>query len=159
MIKLGPLVALLLLISACASDSAGNQSTTQSSSSEKAEPYDLNARIAPNELQLESSLVKPGETLSILFPEEPIRGVHFVLERRQGDGWDLRYHLVSDWGGERDPVSFPADSEQFAVEDVGIGGPGPDVVLVPEVAEPGQYRICTGNMRENICATVTIEAA
>ncbi len=33
------------------------------------------------------------------------------------------------------------------VEDIGVGGPGPDRVLVPEVAAPGIYRICTAQRR------------
>jgi hypothetical protein len=46
----------------------------------------------------------------------------------------------------------------MAVEDIGVGGPGPDRVPIPDVAEPGSYRICTGNAAENICAPIEVVA-
>jgi hypothetical protein len=43
---------------------------------------------------------------------------------------------------------------------LGIGGPGPDVVQIPDGLEPASYRICdvmTGD--ENICTPITISVA
>lgn len=157
MFRLVPVLAVALVASACIGDAATDESTTQPPSSEVAGPHDPNAEMAPDVMELEPSVAPAGEEVSIFFPKETLRGVHFVLERQQEDDWELRYHLLSDWGGEREPQSLPAEAMEVEVEDIGIGGPGPDVVLVPEVAPPGQYRICTGNMRDNICSPLTIE--
>lgn len=150
---------LAVFVGACAAGSVGEPSTTQAGMSQVKGPNDPDARIAPDVIRLERTQVTAGEQLEIFFPKESIRGVHFALEARDDSGWDLRHHLLSDWGGERNPQSFPAGSPTFAVEDVGIGGPGPDTVVIPHDAEPGEYRICTGNMRDNVCALLTIDPA
>lgn len=50
------------------------------------------------------------------------------------------------------------DAEGYGVEDIGIGGEGPDRLVVPDVAPPGAYRICTANSLENICTPIEIVA-
>lgn len=142
----------------CMCRDASNSSTTQTTVPGISGPHDPDAEMAPDLIEVEPTNAAAGEEVSIFFPEEPVRGVHNVAEIKQGEDWRLRYHLLSDWGGEREPESFPAETMEFAVEDVGIGGPWPDVVLIPGDAPPGQYRICTGNMRKNICAPLTIES-
>jgi hypothetical protein len=101
--------------------------------------------------------VPPGASVSILFPDERIRGIHFVLESRRGDDWNLEYHLISDWGQGREPATYSAGSPDVEIESIGIGGGGPDVIVIPADAVPGDYRICTGNSRPNICGLLTIE--
>ena len=49
-------------------------------------------------------------------------------------------------------------AEGMAVEDIGVGGPGPDHVPIPDPAEPGDYRICTGNAGADFCAPIEIVA-
>lgn len=39
---------------------------------------------------------------------------------------------------------------------MGVSGPGPDEVLIPDVATPGQYRLCTANAVNNFCAETEI---
>lgn len=157
MFRLVPFLVVTLLASACISDRATDNSTTLPTISELSGPHDPDAEMAPDLIEVEPSVAAPGEEVSIFFPEETLRGVHFVLEGQQEEEWKLRYHLLSDWGGEREPESFPAETMEVQVEDIGISGPGPDAVLIPDDAPPGQYRICTGNMRENICSPLTLE--
>ena len=101
----------------------------------------------------------PGDVVALTFPQETTRGVLFVLERQVDDGWELQFYLTSDGPGAGWERTWqPARAEGLAVEDIGVGGPGPDRVLIPEVAEPGSYRICTGNAGDEFCAPIEIVA-
>jgi hypothetical protein len=107
---------------------------------------------------VEPSRVQAGDPVSVFFPDERVRGIHFVLESRRDDEWNLEYHLISDWSEGRDPESYKAESMDLEIPDIGIGGAGSDVILIPGEAPPGDYRVCTGNSRPNICALLTVEA-
>ncbi len=63
--------------------------------------------------------------------------------------------MTSDANGG-DPVTVPADSDGYGVEDVGVGGPGPDHVRLSDGLAPGAYRICTANAGDEFCAPLTI---
>jgi hypothetical protein len=41
-------------------------------------------------------------------------------------------------------------------EQVGISGGGPDRVIVPESASPGDYLLCTANVLDEACALLTV---
>jgi hypothetical protein len=120
-------------------------------------PADPEAEMRPDLIVADPSEVAPGEVLSLTFPAETPRGIHFVLERQTGDSWVHAFDLVSDAPGpgwQRDWSL--AGSEDFAIPDIGVGGPGPDRVLIPDVAEPGPWRVCTGNAGENICTEIEV---
>jgi hypothetical protein len=120
-------------------------------------PADPDAVMAPDLITADPAVVAPGGVVGLGFPEDTTRGVLFVLERRAGDAWDHRYNLLSDGPGpDWQRAWHPADEGPLAVEDIGVGGPGPDRVPIPEVAEPGDYRICTGNAAPNICTPIRI---
>ncbi len=120
--------------------------------------WDPTAIMAPEEIVADPAVAESGTLVAVSFPDGRMRGIHFVLESIDSDGVvTLAYHLISDWGGEHEPRSFPADeSDDFAVEDIGIRGPDPDTVLIPADAMPGRYRLCTGNSRPNICTPLRI---
>lgn len=100
----------------------------------------------------------PGSVVEVTFTEDTMRGIAWNLDQRDGDGWTTRFWLVSDGnGGEPDAV--PAGTEGYGVPDVGVGGTGPDRVLIPEAAEPGSWRLCTANRGEDICASLEIAPA
>lgn len=100
----------------------------------------------------------PGSVVEVTFTEDTMRGIAWNLDQRDGDGWTTRFWLVSDGnGGEPDAV--PAGTEGYGVPDVGVGGTGPDRVLIPEAAEPGSWRLCTANRGEEICASLEIAPA
>jgi hypothetical protein len=62
--------------------------------------------------------------------------------------------LISDGSGG-EPLWFPS-GEDVAVEAIGVAGRGPDHLLIPDVADPGTYRVCTANAGEDVCAPVEI---
>lgn len=101
----------------------------------------------------------PGQRIALRFPESYRRGVRFSLAAWTGQGWELRYYLVSGRGS-----GSPA-SEWWSVEDregrgwpdIGIVGPGPDYVMIPNTAPRGTYRLCTANATvPEACALLTV---
>jgi hypothetical protein len=103
--------------------------------------------------------VVPGGIIALTFPEETPRGVLFVLEQRVGERWVHRYNLGADGAGGPDTGGtwHLPDDPNVALPAIGIVGPGPDRVPIPRMAEPGAWRICTGNAGDNFCAAITIE--
>ncbi len=111
--------------------------------------------MRPDLLVLAPDPVAPGDTVAMRFPEETGRGVAFQLDQQIGDEWSTRYWLTSDGNGGR-PFSVPVYTEGYGVPDVGVGGPGPDRVVLPDDAAPGSYRICTANAGDEFCAPLEI---
>ena len=124
-------------------------------------PANPAAEMRPDLLVIDPTTAAPGEVVALTFPEETTRGILFVLEKRVGDTWVNRFYLRSDGPGEGWQMSWHAAdaAEGMAVEDIGVGGPGPDHVPIPEPAEAGNYRICTGNAGADFCAPIEIVAS
>lgn len=126
---------------------------------EEGEPYDAAAQMRPDLMVVTPSPAAPGETVELTFPEETPRGLGFVLERQLPDGsWDHVYSLtVSPAGRDDIPPQWSTADERLGWDDLGVGGPGPDRAVVPEPAEPDDYRICTANAGDEFCAPLRIE--
>lgn len=101
----------------------------------------------------------PGQEVELSFPSDSQRGIAFSLARWNEGRWDKEYYLTSDWGtpGDHTPTWWAAeDSANRGWEQVGISGGGPDRVLVPETASPGDYLLCTANALDEACALLTV---
>ncbi len=122
------------------------------------DPYDPAARISPELMTITPSIAFPGAAIGLTFPEGTERGVAYVLERAFGDRWSTTHFLTSStdgYGGS--PSAWAVDSaEGHEWEAIGIAGPGPDRLLVPDDATLGASRICTANAIENFCAELTV---
>lgn len=129
-----------------------------------AEAAGLRPEPEPVEAELRLDLVvatpnpaSAGDLVDLSFPDETFRGVAFQLDRETGDGWEPIAWMTSSANGG-DPMTVPVGSDGYGVDDVGIGGPGPDVVVLPDDLDPGPYRICTANRGDpEICAELTVE--
>lgn len=119
------------------------------------DPPEPEPQMRPDLLVLDPAQVMPGAIVEMHFPEETMRGIAFQLDRRTPAGWELRYWLTSDGNGG-EPNWAAAGTEGFGWEDVGVGGPGPDHVRIPDDAEPGSYRLCTANAGEDFCAPLEV---
>jgi hypothetical protein len=120
-------------------------------------PHDASAMFRPASMIVEPESAAPGQEVELRFPDEMTRGVWFVLEQEVGEAWVHRYDLTSDGPGPDWMITWHvAGQEGFAVDDIGVGGPGPDTVRIPDVAEPGSWRICTANAAENVCVRIGI---
>lgn len=111
--------------------------------------------MRPDLLVLAPDPAAPGDTVAMRFPEESGRGVAFQLDQQIGGEWFTRYWLTSDGNGGR-PISVPVYTEGYGVPDVGVGGPGPDHIVLPDDVVAGSYRICTANAGDEFCASVEI---
>jgi hypothetical protein len=101
----------------------------------------------------------PGQRVALRFSPPMARGTAFSLAGWGEEGWTVAYHLTSDWGspGGHDPDWWSVeDSEGRGWVDVGIGGPGPDHVVVPSSARAGEYLLCTANAADEACALVVV---
>ncbi|CAN5374918.1 hypothetical protein BH11ACT8_BH11ACT8_18820 [soil metagenome] len=94
-----------------------------------------------------------GQEIDLLFPTGQGRGIAFRIDEPDGAGWRPAYYLVAPYSGTGEPTW---SHDNRGTVDIGIGGPGPDRVVVPPVATPGRYRICTDNAAEEACAPITV---
>jgi hypothetical protein len=121
-------------------------------------PFDPAAENRPDLMIVEPSAARPGELVAVWYPGGRERGVAYALERRDGDRWDVTHLLTAttdSYGSS--PSWVPFGSEGYGWEDIGISGPGPDVLVVPDSAVPGDHRICTANSLENICVEIVVD--
>lgn len=112
--------------------------------------------MAPDLIVLEPTAAAPGDLVAVRFPQETMRGVAFQLDRRTDDGWETVAWLTSDANGGEPSGVLVADAEGYAWPDVGIGGPGPDRLRIPDGVAPGPHRICTANAGEDVCAPIEL---
>ena len=120
-------------------------------------PHDAAAEMRPDLIVAAPAVAASEDVIELTFPQETMRGIHFVLEAEGEQSWQLIYHLISDANGDR-PSSFLPGTENVGIPDVGVGGPGPDRLILPAGLPSGTYRICTGNARVNFCAPIEIQA-
>ncbi|MDW3213726.1 MAG: hypothetical protein R8G01_07015 [Ilumatobacteraceae bacterium] len=123
-------------------------------------PSDAAARTRPDLMTVTPAVAAPGAAIELTFPEETARGVAYVLEVAAGDTWSTTHYLTSStdgYGGEPSAVSVDA-AEGYGWDDIGIGGPGPDRLVLPDDAFAGASRICTENALDNFCAEITVDA-
>ena len=122
-------------------------------------PADPASEMRPDLIIAHPTATSPNGVVSLTFPRNSERGVLFVLERRADDSWAHMFDLLSDGPGEGWQRTWHSvDASPMGVPAIGVGGPGPDRVLIPETVEPSEYRICTGNAGENFCTPIEIVA-
>jgi hypothetical protein len=117
--------------------------------------------MRPELLEVSDSPASPGQTIQIQFPQETDRGIAWVLEEPHGNRWRAVYYLAAAINNN-DSFSSPSwwsvdDSEGKGWADIGVSGPGPDTLTIPDSIDPGTYRLCTANSVENICTVLGIE--
>lgn len=121
-----------------------------------ADPPEPEPEMRPDLMLIEPPAAPPGSEVALRFPEETFRGIAFQLDRRTADGWETTHWMTSDANGDQYADTVPAGTEGYGVIDVGVGGPGPDHVRLPDDVGPGEHRICTANAGEEFCAPLTI---
>lgn len=120
-------------------------------------PFDAEAEMRPDLLELDPDEVGPGATITMHFPEETSRGVAYVLEEEVGDSWELRYLLTAAEDAGAQPSWWPVEERDDAAwPDVGLMGPGPNWIQIPHTADPGSYRVCTANAGDEFCAPLEV---
>jgi len=131
--------------------SAGKQGSSPSGAS-------TSTLLAPTsgEITTARAHVAAGEVVELRYPNDLERGVVFTLSpQRPGMRNDPLFMLYSDAGSEGGTPSWRAVGEALDATDVGVGGPGPDRLLLPPKLEPGDYRVCTANAAYN-CVNLSV---
>lgn len=108
-------------------------------------------------MTIDPSTAPPGSLVTLHFPSSIRRGMYFSLESRQATGWRLDYYLVATT--EKNPKElswYRADDPNLVFFDVGVSGPGGERVRVPDVAVPGDYRLCTAQSKQTACSDFKI---
>jgi hypothetical protein len=111
----------------------------------------------PNPIVVTPETAKPGQLVALTFPQSSPRGVAFQLTTETAPDRVL-YYLTSDWGrpsGEHRPT-WTKPEGGYGWVDVGINGPGPERVIVPDTIEAGRYRICTANAAPQVCGLLIV---
>lgn len=148
-------LATSLLLGGCAGAAAPGQAGAGEPSS-VAPALDATWR---DTLTITPATAAPGQRLALRFASKEVRGIAFSLSRWGTEGWTIAYYLTSDWGspGSHSPTWWSVeDGEGRGWVDVGVGGPGPDHVIVPDVAPAGEYLLCTANSIDEACAILTV---
>jgi hypothetical protein len=110
-------------------------------------------------MTVEPGSAAPGEVVTLRFPPQSVRGIAFVLSRWDDGDWTEELYLTSDWG---DPARQPGgwwrveDSVNRGWAQVAVEGAGPDRVVVPDAAQPGDHLLCTANAVDRACALLTV---
>lgn len=101
---------------------------------------------------------EPGGILRLYWPNEQRRGIAYSLDRWEGTSWEPAYFLSSASQGSARSLGprWWSVGDVGALHDVGLGGAGPDIALVPDTARHGTYRLCTTNSRPESCALVKV---
>lgn len=110
-------------------------------------------------MTLSSETAHAGDVIELRFPSDNERGVAFSLSQPRGGDWTPVYFLVSDWGvpDKYAPTWWSAEgSEDRGWPQVLITGTGPDRVIVPDSAVPGDYLLCTANAADKECAQLIV---
>lgn len=151
------MVVTPLVLGGCADPSAprdahaGEHAPTESTSPTDA-AVDGSMTVTP-------AAAEPGQRVAVRFQPEKMRGIAYSLSTSDQGGWRLAYYLTSDWGasaGHRPTWWRVEDAEGRGWEDVGITGPGPDRVVIPDDAPPGETLLCTANSVRETCAVLTV---
>ncbi len=161
MLKVCVALAPLLLLTSCGPDA----SVSGGSVTGPDRPDTVDTTMSPTldakwrgSMTITPTAATPGQRIALRFPDHFSRGVAFSLAAWKGESWEVQYYLTSGPGsGSPAPEWWSVeDSEGHGWPDVGIGGPGPDYVMIPNTAPSGTYRLCTANARDQACELLTI---
>jgi len=96
----------------------------------------------------------PGAQIGLTYPQGFGRGIGFTLARA-ADGQQI-YDLSAGHGTGK-PGWWRVDStNKHITPAIGVTGPGPDLLVVPDEAADGTYLLCTANAVTKACALLTV---
>jgi hypothetical protein len=94
-------------------------------------------------LRLTPANLKPGQPLQLKVTAggDVMRGVDSYLECWDGKGWSTRYLLEVGWGSPEAKPTARIYGPGAVIVSLGLIGPGPEDLVLPEHMPPGWYRI------------------
>lgn len=162
MMRLGTGSLLLALaLSACSTGTDDDRPEVKADSSASAGrstlPPSLQTSVS-GRMELEQRTYRPGEEFKVRWPKKTLRGVAYSMDQWTGGDWQPAFYVSATT--PEAPPSFgprwwPVDGSG-AWHDIGLGGTGPEVAVVPDLAESGTYRLCTANAPRLSCALLEV---
>jgi hypothetical protein len=102
----------------------------------------MDGEIRDDMMVAEPAAAHPGADVAITWPGGGARAIAYRMGRLAADGsWRAEYVLFT--GSQPAPGSWELISEEIEIPAMAAVGPGPDRLMIPEPADPGDYRICT----------------
>jgi hypothetical protein len=154
-----PLLATLMLLAStgCASDADQDPGLLPAPADDAPSQVASESEGRSTGITVSPATAAAGQTVELAFSPRNRRGIAFTLDRSVANGWRTSYYLTAPSSPGGRPTWWSVEeSEDRGWDDLGVSGPGPDVVRIPGVAEPGEYRICTANARDRACGAVTV---
>jgi hypothetical protein len=108
----------------------------------------------------EPDTVAAGETVELRFTVDTVRGVAWHMTPAGTGAAQPMYLLIAAADGfdcDTCPAWYGRD-EDWAWPDIGLGGTGPDTVVIPDVAAPGAYELCMASSEPSHCLPITVTA-
>jgi hypothetical protein len=149
--------ATLVLATACGGESALASDSSRPAEPDPTQPPRLESKWRGS-MDVSPDRVRPGEQIAIRLSDDGVRGIAFSLDAWEESRWRTQFYLTSDGGSLHWTPSWWSieDSEGRGWVDIGVGGPEPDHVIIPDIAPAGTYRLCTANTHKKACALVTV---
>lgn len=103
------------------------------------------------------SSVAAGSTVALTYddPIDGTRGAYFVIKDAAGN------RLAALWSDRFTEMGagWTSDIEHMEILDYPVLDAGPDMIIVPDILEPGDYTVCTLNAPTELCTTLTVTAS
>jgi hypothetical protein len=122
------------------------------------QPPDFQEAVNPLRPQITVSphSVAPGDQVALRFPADNRRSLILPLYKRVGNSWEKRYFLGPVENPRRDRASWWSLDQPVADILLQRSGPGAEYAVIPDVAEPGDYLLCTGSHQQKVCGRLTV---
>jgi hypothetical protein len=155
-VSVGAAVAVGIIGLVATAAMVGNDTDEPAPSSERTQDpavpaqWDLGVLVYPES-------ATPGSLIELTYPDENMRGIAFSLAPWTGTEWgEVEYYLTATQVRSKEPTWWPA-TENGGWDDLGVGGPGPDFLTIPDSAPPGGYLLCSANAKEQFCVVVQVD--
>jgi hypothetical protein len=159
---LGLVVASLTVGCSSAPDGDGATPLKEEDSSPSTTTPTLDPSLA-GRMDTDKGAYAPGEEVRVRWPGEETRGIAYSLDAWTGTNWKTQFYMGAVTQGHRPPEGGPVwwetGEKDYGWVDIGVFGPGPDIAVVPDIADPGAYRLCTANSPKKSCVLITVEEA
>jgi hypothetical protein len=148
-------VASLMLGCSSSADDAGEKADAGGSASTATIPT-LDPAL-DRRIEIDQRAYRPGDRLLAHWPGAEVRGIAYSLDKWTGEDWATEYYITAVQRPTHDPSWWSKDEKGHLWADIGVGGLGPDIAIVPDVADPGAYRLCTANASKQSCVMLTVD--
>jgi hypothetical protein len=116
----------------------------------------MDGEIRDDLLAVEPAAARPGDEVAITWPGSEPRAIAYRMGRMAADGvWRAEYVLFT--GSQAAPGTWELISEEIEIPAMAMVGPGPDRLVMPDPAVPGDYRICTWDEPASCVAVEVVE--